>query len=86
MWDYLSGLDFDLSRLSKVKSDGAFGLLKYGLACNTNSSIHHIYYLVTYGLTQLLYEPSNLRDFDTDLSRSLLVKSDGAVGIPTYDL
>ncbi len=44
--------------------------------------------IVTYGLTLLLYGDTilrTLRDLDVDLSRSLKVKCDGAIGLPIYD-
>ncbi len=42
--------------------------------------------IVTWGLTSILYEIKhrNLGDLDFDLSRSLKVKCEGAIGLPIY--
>ena len=41
--------------------------------------------IVTYDLIHVLCEIWNLSDLEFDLSRSLKVKSDGAVELPAYD-
>ena len=82
-------LEFDLSRSPKVKCEHAIRFLIYDflLMFNSNTGPNKARYKasITQGLTRRDTRLQNLGDLEFDLSRSLKVKSNGAVGCSIYD-